>query len=164
MFVHHCIRMSCPRSPTTMVCSLATSWGLYGCYFYCWVMVSHCSSLKPQGCCRWSCMRGLRPIMSTIFARWSSLPHRGGRSREEFEMPHKKLWPCCIMRKMTKWSTPNIDTFWAESAKELMLWCCPLKVMTTYDALLTKWSWPMLWLEILMRSWRKSNSLETMEM
>jgi hypothetical protein len=38
-----------------------------------------------------------------------------------------------------------------------------LKVVTTYDALLTKWSWPMLWLEILMRSWRKSNSMETME-
>jgi hypothetical protein len=47
---------------------------------------------------------------------------RGGRSREEFAMLHKKLRPRCVTTKMTKWSTHNINTFRAESVKELMLW------------------------------------------
>jgi hypothetical protein len=60
---------------------------------------------------------------------------QGGRSRVEFVMLHLKPWPRFAMKKTTKWSIPNTDTFRTELVKESMLWCCPLKVVTAYDAL-----------------------------
>jgi hypothetical protein len=125
---------------------LAISWELYGHCSCCWDMVSPHFLSKPWGyfegactcgTCEWSSMRGLWLIVS---ARWSRLPHRGGRSREVCKLLHAKLWLCYDMKRMIKWCICSTATSWAELEKELKPWCCPWEIVTTLGASPTNWS------------------------
>jgi hypothetical protein len=94
-FVLHPDGTLCLWSPRAMVSMLAISRWLCGHCFRHWVLVSPHSLSAPRGyfvgtrtsgMCAWSSMRDLWPIIFIASAKWSRLPHRGGRSREAWEM------------------------------------------------------------------------------
>jgi hypothetical protein len=156
--------MSCLRSSIVMVSVLATSRGLCGHYSWRWVIASPHFLTASRGCfmethtigvCVWSSMRGLWPIIFTASATWLMLSHWGGRSREAWERLHEKLWHCCGMKRRNKWSNCSTTTSRAGPEKDVKLWWCPWEIATTLGASRTKWSWLMLWSEILMRPSRR---------
>jgi hypothetical protein len=149
-----------------MVRMLDTFWGLYGPCSWHWGIASPHFLSVSRGCfmgthtfgmCVWSSTRGQRPIIFAASVTWSRLPHRDGCSREAWERLHEKLWRYCDMKQRNKWSNHSTATSQATPEKELKLSWCPQEIVTTSGASSTKWSWLMLWSEILTGPSRRSS-------
>jgi hypothetical protein len=158
--------MPCLRSPIAMVSMLATSQGLCGhCSWRCGIVSPYFSLVsrgwftgtRTFGVCMWSSTRGPQLVIFAASITWPRLPHRGGRLREAWERLPEKLWHYCNMKQRNKWSNLSTATCQAVPKKELKLLWCPWEIVNTLGASPTKWSWPVLSSEILMRLSRRSS-------